>query len=134
MPFRFQPVQNGNWYSANFEINKDYNFNGTIEEYQKRIMGNYNRGALAAKSLTDLIGHEMAHFMTFAECETWESFLELESEIASKFVRGISIYADETHDGAESIAETFIRLRNSEEVPASAKKLVEKYIERWRIK
>lgn len=131
-PFRFQPKKKGNWYSADFEINEDYNFNGSMNEYQSRIMRNYNKGALASKSLEDLIGHEMAHFMTFAGCDTWEEFVELEAKVSGEFIKGISLYSDETLDGAESLAEAFIRIKNGERVPKEAEKLVEKYIERWR--
>ena len=97
-------------------------------------MRNYNRGVLAAKNVEDLIAHEMAHIMTFQECKTYGEFISLEEKIRNSFVKGVTAYADSTWDGAETIAEAFVKLRNGESVPDKAKQLVEKYVERWKKK
>ena len=47
------------------------------------------------------------------------------------FEKGVSHYADSTWDGAESIAEGFVRIRNGEYVSDKLKKHIEKHIERW---
>ena len=63
--------------------NNDYYFNDSLEAYTERIMRNYTSGALAAKSIDDLI----AHVMMFQECETYRKFKELEEEVRSKFIK-----------------------------------------------
>ena len=131
-PFQYQPINRGGFLHSKIAINSDYNFNGSLEAYQARIMRNYNRGILAAKSVEDLLAHEMAHVMTFQDCERFSDFLNREQEVRTSFVRGISAYADRSYDGAESIAEAFVRARNGEAIPHEAEGLLEKYIERWR--
>ena len=131
-PFQYQPMNLGGFLSSRIVINADYNFNDSLEAYEARIMRNYNRGVLAAKNIEDLLAHELAHVMTFQDCERYSVFLERESEVRIAFVRGISDYADSTYDGAESIAEAFVRKRNGEPIPVAAEDLLRKYIERWR--
>lgn len=133
-PFQYNPKNSGGFLVNQLYINSDYYFNDSLEAYEARIMRNYNKGVLAAKSIEDLIAHEMAHIMTFQSCETYGEFVALEEEIRGSFVRGVSLYADSSWDGAETIAEAFVRLKNNESVPEAAKLLVEKYIERWRKK
>ena len=87
---------------------------------------------MASKCVEDLISHEMAHFMCFQDCKTYGDFLQRETELRKLFVRGVSGYADATMDGAETIAEAFVRMKNGEKVSEVVKMLVEKYVERWR--
>jgi len=42
------------------------------------------------------------------------------------------MYSDSTEDGAETIAEAFVRIRNNEAVSDDVRKLVRIYVERWR--
>lgn len=133
-PFQYNPKNVGGYLSNQLIINSDYYFEDSLEDYEARIMKNYNRGVLASKKVEDLIAHEMAHIMTFQECKTYGEFIALEEEVRSSFVRGVTAYADDTWDGAETIAEAFVKLRNGEAVPDKAKQLVEKYVERWKKK
>lgn len=132
VPFQYVPLNIGGFLQSKLVINKDYYFNGSLEAYQARIMRNYNSGALAAKNIEDLITHEMAHVMTFQHCETYGEFIRLEEEVRDSFIKGMSLYADSTFDGAETIAEAFVRYKRGEELPDNILNLISKYIERWR--
>ena len=87
-----------------------------------------NSGVLASKNIEDLIAHEMAHVMTFQDCETYGVFVELEDEVRSQYIKGISNYADSTWDGVETIAEAFVRYRRGEALPDNVMKLLDKYV------
>lgn len=132
IPFRYNPQKHGASVKHTIIINTEYNFNGSLELYQARILRNYDSGMLAAKNIGDLIAHELAHVMTFQDCQNWTSFEDREESVRDLFVRGVSNYADSTYDGAESIAEAFVRLRNNESVPEQMREAVQKYIERWK--
>lgn len=128
VPFQFVPLNIGGFYESKLVINNDYYFNDSLEAYTERIMRNYTSGALAAKSIDDLIAHEMAHVMTFQECETYGQFIELEEEVRSKFIKGMSLYADSTWDGSETIAEAFVRYRRGEKLPENVIDLLKTYV------
>ncbi len=132
IPFRYNPQKHGASVKHTIIINTEYNFNGSLELYQARILRNYDSGMLAAKNIGDLIAHELAHVMTFQDCQNWTSFEDREESVRDLFVRGVSNYADSTYDGAESIAEAFVRLRNNESVPEQMREAVQEYIERWK--
>lgn len=134
-PFRFNPIKKGNWYESSLEINKDYNFNPTLSEYEARIMRNYNSGVLASKSLNDLILHEYAHIASFSDCNDWEAFMERENLLRISYVKGISGYADSPPlDGSECLAEAFVRYKNGEPIPEKALDLLKIYIFPYRKK
>ena len=103
--------------SVSFNLNAGYDFNGSLENFTARIMRNYNNGVLASKDVEDLIAHEMAHILTFQDCDTFGMFLRLEEEVRESFIRGVSAYADSTYDGAETIAEAFVRYRRGKHLP-----------------
>lgn len=91
-------------------------------------MRNYNNGVLASKDVEDLIAHEMAHILTFQDCDTFGMFLRLEEEVRESFIRGVSAYADSTYDGAETIVEAFVRYRRGEHLPDDIMALLQKYV------
>ena len=91
-------------------------------------MRNYNNGVLASKDVEDLIAHEMAHILTFQDCDTFGMFLRLEEEVRESFIRGVSAYADSTYDGAETIAEAFVRYRRGKHLPDDVMALLQKYV------
>ena len=132
VPFQYQPLNQGGFLVNRIAINKDYYFNGSYEDFTARIQRNYNRGVLAAQSIEDLMNHELAHVMTFQECDRYTEFKIIEDEVRGKFVSGVSDYADSTYDGAETIAEAFVKIKNGEYVSEKVKKLVQEYVERWR--
>ena len=132
MPFRFSPQYRSYKYFPSLEINKDYYFEGSLDDFTKRIMDSYGRDILSSKSVEDLIAHEVAHILTFKDCITWEDFESAELIIRTKFVAGVSGYSNKSHDGAETIAEGFVRIRNNEAISEEVRKLIEQYVERWR--
>ena len=79
-----------------------------------------------------MIEHEMAHFMSFQDCKSYNDFVRRERELRSKYIYGVSAYSDSLEDGAETIAEGFVRIRNGEKVDERVKSLVDEYVERWR--
>ncbi len=114
--------------SVSFNLNAGYDFNGSLENFTARIMRNYNNGVLASKDVEDLIAHEMAHILTFQDCDTFGMFLRLEEEVRESFIRGVSAYADSTYDGAETIAEAFVRYRRGKHLPDDVMALLQKYV------
>ena len=80
-----------------------------------------------------MIAHEFAHVMTFQDIMTYSGYLFENKRISDFYVEGVSGYADaHSDDGAETIAEAFVRMRNNEKVPDRARELVEQYIMRWK--
>ncbi len=132
VPFQYVPKNVGGFLSSKLIINSDYYFNDSLESFTERIMRNYNKGILAAKNVEDLIAHELAHVMTFQTCEKYSVFENLEQEVRSQFISGVSLYADSTFDGAETIAESFVRYRNGEEISNEVMLMLEKYVVRWK--
>ena len=130
-PFQYQPYFENDKLKHRLVINGGYYFNDSQEEFQARILRNYDKGVLAAKSVEDLIAHEMAHVMTFQNLSSEGGLLLENKRLQDLYVPGVSLYADASLDGAETIAEAFVRLRNNEKIPDEAIALVEEYIERW---
>lgn len=133
IPFQFCPINDNGKFKSKLIINSGYNWNPTLEEFNERIYkNNYLKGILASQNTEDLIRHECAHFMTFQDCMTWEDFLIKEREVRRRFVRGISDYNNCLEDGAESIAEAFVKIGHGQTVPDDALKLLDKYIMGWK--
>lgn len=98
----------------------------------KRISKRNKSGYFAARSLSDCVDHEMAHVMTFQNCNTIEEYRALKKKIDKQFIPGISGYADASGLGTEALAEAFVRMKNGEKVSLQAQLSVKKYIERWK--
>ena len=92
----------------------------------------YNIGEMAGSTFEDYIAHEIAHILPFQNCIIEEDYRNMREELRKTFVAGISGYSDRTCDGAESLAEAFVRYRNGERIPNEAKELIKKYIYPWR--
>lgn len=135
VPFQFQPVRGKDGeLIKRIVINSNYDFMGSQEQMQARILRNFNNGVLASNSIEGLIAHEAAHVMTFQNVKTYTGYL-LENKIVSKqFVSGISGYADACQDGSECIAEAFSALRCQQSISVEAQALIDKYVEGWRKK
>lgn len=130
-PFTFIPYQKNGMYKAKLNINTLFDWNESLESFNERIYNkNYKMGVLASKNLDDLILHETAHFKTFESCKTWGDFLLREREVREKYIPGISKYNTFSYDGAETIAEGLVAIKNNEDVPNKIKDLVEEYI-KW---
>lgn len=133
IPLQFHPIRAGRNFKYKLIVNSGYDWNETLELFNERIYNkNHKNGVLAAKNLTDLIKHEMAHVLTFQDCKTWVDFTRKEKAVREKFIAGVSLYNDALKDGAETIAEGFVAMSNGEEVPAEIQKLVKEYISRWK--
>ena len=52
--------------------------------------------------------------------------------LSACYVEGVSLYSDTSRDGAECLAEAFVRYYNKENIPERLMQWVEKYILRWR--
>ena len=133
VPFQFQPVNNKGLFKSRFVINRGFNWEENLDKLNERIYNrNYKRGILAAQNTKGLIEHEMAHFMSFQDCKSYNDFVRRERELRSKYIYGVSAYSDSLEDGAETIAEGFVRIRSGEKVDERVKSLVDEYVERWR--
>lgn len=127
-PYLCRYIQDKGMHKAIFVINSGFDFS----DIQYIVDEGYKAGYFAGKTLEDHIIHEMAHVMTGQECKTAIEFNELAKELESLWVEGVSGYSDDVKDGFETIAEAFVRMRNHEEIPIAARKLIEKYIMRWK--
>lgn len=123
-PFTFIPEKIGKTFSPKLNINDLYEWGESLEEFNARIRENYESGFLTAKNIEDLLYHEYIHFLTFKDCKTWEDFVNREEFVRKLYVPGISIYADLKKDGAESIAEAAVKIRNGEKVDEKSEMLV----------
>lgn len=133
VPLQFNPVNDGGKFKSQFIINSGYDWNESLDALNDRIYNkNYKVGTLSSQNLTDLIYHEMAHFMTFQDCETWADFLRKERFVRGKFIPGISRYNTLADDGAETIAEGFVARKNGASMPDDITELVQTYVERWK--
>lgn len=131
--FQFRPINDNGSFKSIFIVNKGFNWDENLDKLNERIYNrNYKRGILASKNTKDLIAHEMAHFMSFQDCKSYADFLWRERELRAKFISGVSAYSDNLEDGAETIAEGFVRIRNGDAVDERVKTLVDGYVERWR--
>lgn len=127
-PYLCRYINNNGKHQAVFVLNSGFDFSNIgyiVEE-------GYKQNYFAGKTLEDHIMHEMAHVMTAQHCSTAKEFDILSNEIEKFFVPGISGYSDFAQDGFETIAEAFVRMNNGENVPEEAKKLVERYVLRWK--
>lgn len=115
-----------------FRLGLVINQNLDYDRLTRKIKRYYESGRFAGKTLEDYITHEMAHVMTYQGCETERDYNILKSIVDKLFVEGISLYADRSKNGNESLAEAFVRYRNGEEIPIKARILITSYIERWR--
>lgn len=129
-PYLCRYIDNHGKHEAVFVLNSGFDFNG----FEDVIAEGYRVGYFAGKSIEDHIIHEMAHIMTGQHIESSDEFAAFMKRIEKEYVPGVSIYSDVTNDGFETIAEAFVKIRNGENVPEKARKLVETYIERWKKK
>ncbi len=132
-PFQFQPMNARGKFKSKLVINSLFNWEKDLDSLNKRIYNrNYKRNILAPKNVRNLIEHEMAHFMSFQDCDTYLDFRMREGKLRMMFVAGVSGYADACCDGSEVLAEGFVRMINGERVDDKVKLLIQEYIERWR--
>lgn len=109
-----------------------FNYDIDYQRVERRMKYLYNKGEMAGKTFEDYIAHEIAHILPFQNCITEEDYRRTREELRNAFIAGVSGYADRTQDGAESLAEAFVKYRNGEMIPDEAEKLIRKYIYPWR--
>lgn len=110
VPFQFQPIRGSDGsLIKHLVINTNYDFMGSQENFQKRILKNYDKGVLASNSVEGLISHELAHIMTFQDVSTYTGYLLRNKEVAERYIFGVSKYANASLDGSECIAEAFAK-------------------------
>lgn len=122
------PYQTESGLKMGLVVNSDINYTNI----ESRIKKHYDDGFFASKDLADCIVHEMAHVLTFQGCDTYEQYKMLDAKLDKNFVSGISTYADQGRKGSEALAEAFVKYRNGEKIPFRMKRLIKKYIERWK--
>lgn len=128
-PFTFIPYSKSGEYHAKLNINELFDWNESVEAFNDRVYNkNYKRGILASQRAEDLLYHEAAHFITFSDCKTYDDYVRKEAEVRRKFIGGVSGYADATMDGAETIAEAFVRRKNGETLIDDIMDLLKEYI------
>lgn len=132
VPFQFQPNSNGVSFSLDIVINSDYDFNGSLEAFEERIMKTYSSGLLTSQSVEDLLWHEAAHVMTFQNCSNYREILSLNDKLMPMYEKGVSKYSDRCFDGTETMAEAFVKKRHGYQIPESIDELLKYYVERWR--
>lgn len=132
VPFQFQPNSNGVSFSLDIVINSDYDFNGSLEAFEERIMKTYSSGLLTSQSVEDLLWHEAVHVMTFQNCSNYREILSLNDKLMPMYEKGVSKYSDRCFDGTETMAEAFVKKRHGYQIPESIDELLKYYVERWR--
>lgn len=133
VPFQFQPIRGSDGsLIKHLVINTNYDFMGSQENFQKRILKNYDKGVLASNSVEGLISHELAHIMTFQDVSTYTGYLLRNKEVAERYIFGVSKYANASLDGSECIAEAFAKKRCGGALNADEQNLVNEFIERWK--
>ena len=97
--------------------------------YRKDIFDGY---FFAGRSVEEFTEHELAHFITYEGCDTMEECEALDEKIEPMYTNGVSRYAWKSKDGAETIAEAFVKKRQGRKINDEANQLLELYVEVWR--
>lgn len=100
----------------------------TDQEYQEQI---FNSVFFAGRSFEEFVRHEMAHVLTFQGCTTMKDFYAMEKKLCALWSPGISLYADKERDGAEVIAEAFLKKSVGGLITPAAEELLNQYVEVW---
>lgn len=112
-----------------YESSLIINNNCSIWKNEKLFESVVDKNIFAGKSIRDFTMHEMAHVITFQNCESMEDYMLLENILRNRFISGISRYNNECKDGAETIAEAFVLYQNNVDVPENVIKLLNEYVE-----
>ena len=99
------------------------------KEIQQNV---YDSNFYAGKSLEDFVLHELAHLLTFQRCNSMVEAEELSEILEPLYTNGVSAYSWNVKDGSETIAESFVRIKQKRKVNKNALELVNKYIEVWK--
>lgn len=128
VPFFYRAIDEDGIYKSKFVINNACIF-WTDAQVRTEWLG---RTVFQGKTIEDLVNHEMAHVMTFQGCRSMDDYLRLEAEIHPLYSCGVSEYALLSRDGAEAVAEAFVKQRQKKAVNLRSHNLLDKYVEVWR--
>lgn len=98
------------------------------QDYQQQIFGS---GFFAGQSFEEFVRHEIAHVITFQGCTTMEDYYTIEEKLCALWSPGISPYADKSQDGAEVIAEAFLKKSVGGSITPAAEEMLNQYVEVW---
>lgn len=128
VPLFYKAIEENGHYKSKLIINNACSF-WTNAHIRKRLLAHPD---FQGRTIEDLINHEMAHVMTFQGCKSMEDYLRLEAEVHPLYSSGVSKYALQSEDGAEAIAEAFVKQRQKRAVNLRSQYLLDKYVEVWR--
>lgn len=89
-------------------------------------------GYFAGATVYEFTEHELAHYLTYQGCKTKAEYELLDGSLQGMKVNGVSRYSYAGNDGAEVIAEAFVRHRSGKGLNKAAQALLDKYVEVWR--
>ena len=127
-PLFFRAIDDNGTYKSKLVINNACPFWMDLS-YRDKVL---RSGYFAGDNIEDFVEHELAHVMTFQSCATTEDYKRLEATLHPMFTNGVSRYSWNMKDGAETIAEAFVRIRKGKQVSKDALKLLDKYTEVWK--
>lgn len=128
VPLFYRAVEEDGLYKSKLVINNACLF-WEDNEYQKFVL---SQGYFAGETIEEFVEHELAHVLTFQGCKTVEDYYDLESKIHPLYTNGVSKYAWSSKDGADTIAEAFVKVRKGKQVNKKALDLLKMYVEIWR--
>ncbi len=126
-PMFYRATDEGGLYKSKLVVNNACTL-WTDQDYRKEIFGS---GFFVGQSFEEFIRHEMAHVLTFQGCTTMEDYYKMEEKLFALWSSGISLYADESRDGAEVIAEAFIKKSAGSSITPTAEEMLNQYVEVW---
>ena len=99
------------------------------KDYQQLF---FESGYFAGNCVEDFTMHEVAHLLTYQGCESMIEVEILAATLKPLYTNGVSQYCWTEKNGAETIAEAFVRERKGKKINDDARKLLGQYIEVWR--
>ena len=128
IPLFFRAINDRGTYKSKLVLN-NASFFWSDTSYQNVIL---NSGYFAGNTIEDFVEHELAHVMTFQHCKTMEDYERVEAMIHPMFTNGVSEYSWASKDGAEIIAEAFVKVRKGKKVSNKVKNMLNEYTEVWK--
>lgn len=130
-PMYYQPVDNNGIYSSRLVINSACDFWSVSEKEQTEIL---SRSYLVERNVEEIAKHELAHVLTFQNCQTTQDFEEVEKKLRVDLGKICEteygrMSNKEKGDAAEEIAECFVLLSRGEVLTYTQISLINEYIE-----
>ena len=124
----FRAIDENGLYRSKLVINNACEF-WKNDSYKKQILAS---GVFAGRTIEECVYHEIGHVLTYQSCKTYSDFntLEKKTRLMKRF--GVSKYADQSIDGAETIAEAFVLHLRGKTLQPDVEKMLAQYTEVWR--